>query len=222
MSTIYLLGDSTCSQKEASAFPETGWGMVFPSLIKPSWKVENLAYNGRSTKSFIDEGRFKVCLAGLMAGDYVLIQFGHNDNKEDEQRHTDPWTTYQGNLAYMAEKVLGKEATPILLSPIARRRFDALGRLQSTHGDYPRAMEALAETRGYLYLDMTGESEALVASLGDATSRELYLHLGPDESPNYPQGSQDDTHFNEKGAALMAKIVVRLLKQKAPSLPFLL
>lgn len=222
MNTVFLLGDSTCAQKEESAYPETGWGMVFPSLIKTTWRVENLAFNGRSTKSFIAEGRFKTCLASLNAGDYVMIQFGHNDSKDDEERHTDPWTTYQGNLAYMAEKVLGRKAKPILVSSIARRRFDEEGVLQSTHGEYPRAMQALSDSRGYLYLDMTGASQAMVSSLGPQKSKELYLHLKPGESPNYPQGSQDDTHFNEYGADVMAQLVIKLLGELSPKLPFLL
>lgn len=139
-----------------------------------------------------------------------MIQFGHNDSKEDDQRHTDPWTTYQGNLAFMAEQVRQKGAYPILLTPICRRRFTEEGVLVQTHGDYPSAMIALAKGRGYPLLDLTKETFQLFSQLGDQASKRLFLHLAPAEHPNYPEGAADDTHLNELGAAVIAKKVTEL------------
>jgi len=210
MRQLFLLGDSTCAEKEADKRPETGWGMMMQELVGPSFSVVNLALNGRSTKSFLQEGVFGKCHKALKAGDVVMIQFGHNDSKEDDQRHTDPWTTYQGNLAFMAEQVRQKGAYPILLTPICRRRFTEEGVLVQTHGDYPSAMIALAKGRGYPLLDLTKETFLLLSHLGAQASKRLFLHLAPAEHPNYPEGTADDTHLNELGAAVIAKKVTEL------------
>lgn len=210
MRQLFLLGDSTCAEKEADKRPETGWGMMIQELVGPTFTVVNLALNGRSTKSFLQEGVFGKCHKALKAGDVVMIQFGHNDSKEDDQRHTDPWTTYQGNLAFMAEQVRQKGAYPILLTPICRRRFTEEGVLVQTHGDYPSAMIALAKGRGYPLLDLTKETFLLLSHLGDQASKRLFLHLAPAEHPNYPEGAVDDTHLNELGAAVVAKKVTEL------------
>ncbi len=210
MRQLFLLGDSTCAEKEADKRPETGWGMMMQDLVGPSFTVVNLALNGRSTKSFLQEGVFEKCQQALNADDVVMIQFGHNDSKEDEERHTDPWTTYQGNLAYMAEQVIQKKAFPILLTPLCRRRFDDEGRLVQTHGEYPSAMIALAKGRGYPLLDLTKETQCLLTEQGVQGSKRLFLHLQPLEHSNYPNGVADDTHLNEWGAYVVAKRVADL------------
>ncbi|NBK22410.1 MAG: rhamnogalacturonan acetylesterase [Spirochaetia bacterium] len=216
MRQLFLLGDSTCAEKEADKRPETGWGMVMQPLLGTSFTVVNLALNGRSTKSFLQEGVFDRCLRALHADDVVMIQFGHNDSKEDEERHTDPWTTYQGNLAFMAEQVRQKGACPILLTPICRRRFDDDGVLVQTHGDYPSAMIALAKGRGYAVFDLTQETFQILTHLGAEASKQLFLHLKPLEHPNYPEGVADDTHLNEVGARVVARRVLRFLSQHTP------
>ncbi|MEA4859181.1 Rhamnogalacturonan acetylesterase RhgT [bioreactor metagenome] len=216
MRQLFLLGDSTCAEKEADKRPETGWGMGMQALVGTSFTVVNLALNGRSTKSFIQEGVFEKCLRALNADDVVMIQFGHNDSKEDEERHTDPWTTYQGNLAFMAEQVRQKGAYPILLTPICRRRFSVDGVLVQTHGDYPSAMRALAKGRGYAVFDLTQETFQILTHLGAEASKQLFLHLKPLEHPNYPEGVADDTHLNEVGARVVARRVFRFLSQHSP------
>lgn len=216
MRQLFLLGDSTCAEKEADKRPETGWGMVMQPLLGTSFTVVNLALNGRSTKSFLQEGVFDRCLRALHADDVVMIQFGHNDSKEDEERHTDPWTTYQGNLAFMAEQVRQKGACPILLTPICRRRFADDGVLVQTHGDYPSAMIALAKGRGYAVFDLTQETFQILTHLGAEASKQLFLHLKPLEHPNYPEGVADDTHLNEVGARVVARRVLRFLSQHTP------
>ncbi|MGE4453864.1 MAG: rhamnogalacturonan acetylesterase [Sphaerochaeta sp.] len=221
MSTIFLLGDSTCAQKDEDKRPETGWGMCFSHFIAPSWKVRNLARNGQSTKSFLEDGVFAQCLAEVRSGDYVFIQFGHNDSKEDEERHTDPWATYQGNLACMAESVISKRATPILLTPIARRRFLPDGRLQETHGEYPHAMQSLSQARGYACIDMSSLTFSLLQRMGEEASKKLFLHLIPGEHPNYPEGIRDDTHLSEKGAEVVCSLILNELRKQVPAFPFL-
>jgi lysophospholipase L1-like esterase len=221
MNRIFLLGDSTCADKSEDKHPETGWGMVLQQLVKKQWQVVNLAENGRSTKSFLEEGLFDRCLGQLSEGDWVFIQFGHNDSKDDEQRHTDPWTTYQGNLILMTDTVLEREAHPVLLTPICRRRFDEQGNLVQTHGDYPKAMISLAKSRNYPVLDMTKKTYQLLAYLGPKESKKLFLHLEKQEHPNYPDGAADDTHLNEWGANVVANLTLAQLRGLYPQIPFL-
>jgi lysophospholipase L1-like esterase len=190
-------------------------------LVKKPWQVVNLAENGRSTKSFLEEGLFDRCLGQLSEGDWVFIQFGHNDSKDDEQRHTDPWTTYQGNLILMTDTVLEREAHPVLLTPICRRRFDEQGNLVQTHGDYPKAMISLAKSRNYPVLDMTEKTYQLLAYLGPKESKKLFLHLEKQEHPNYPDGAADDTHLNEWGANVVANLTLAQLRGLYPQIPFL-
>ena len=218
--TIYLLGDSTCAEKDPSVWPETGWGMALQAFVRPDWKVKNLALDGRSTKSFLEEGSFSRCLMSLKEGDYVFIQFGHNDSKEDE-RHTDPFSTFQGNLAFMAEQTISKRAYPILLTPICRRRFSKQGNLVQTHGEYPEAIRSLAQSRAYQWFDMTKATYNLLSRLGPHASKRLFLRVEPEEHPNYPEGVVDDTHLNEEGAKVVASLLVQLLRQSGISFPFL-
>ena len=218
--TIFLLGDSTCAEKDPSVWPETGWGMALPAFVGPHWEVRNLALDGRSTKSFLEEGSFSRCHRELKENDYVFIQFGHNDNKEDE-RHTDPYSTFQENLVCMAQQVLAKHAHPLLVSPICRRRFSEDGNLVQTHGQYPDAMRSLAQRRGYLYIDMTLATYTLLSDLGPDGSKALFLHLMPGQHPNYPEGVADDTHLNEAGAKTIARLTLEQLRTLYPYLPFL-
>ncbi|ADY14485.1 rhamnogalacturonan acetylesterase [Sphaerochaeta globosa] len=221
MRQIFLLGDSTCAHKSDDKRPETGWGMALQPLVKKPWQILNLAQNGRSTKSFLDEGLFDCCLDQLTEGDWVFIQFGHNDSKEDEARHTDPWTTFQGNLLLMTDQVLARKAHPVLLTPICRRRFDERGNLVQTHGEYPMAILSLAESRGYAALDMTEKTFQLFNQLGPENSKMLFLHLKKGEHPNYPEGVADDTHLNEWGAQVIATLILSQLRDLYAFVPFL-
>ncbi len=213
MKSLFILGDSTAAHKDADKRPETGWGMMIADFLPDGWEVINLAKNGRSTKSFLQEGLFSLCIEQLKADDFVLIQFGHNDSKEDEPRHTEAYTTYLANLYDMAEAVLSKNAHVVLTTPICRRRFSGNGTLVQTHGEYPSAMMALAATRGYPLLDMTSRTFTLLSQLGSVDSKQLFLHLKSGEHPNYPEGIEDDTHLCEKGARRIAEMVFKGLKE---------
>ncbi len=118
MAKVFLLGDSTCAQKSPDVYPETGWGMCFGKHLAKGWTADNRAINGRSTKMFLDEGAFAACLSDLHGGDYGIIQFGHNENKMDEERHTEPWTSYSANLRYMAQSILQKGGHPVFPAAI--------------------------------------------------------------------------------------------------------
>lgn len=218
---MFLLGDSTCAPKDAGKRPETGWGMSFSRLVNEGWEVVNLARNGYSTKSFLDDGLFDLCLKDLAPGDWVLIQFGHNDSKPDGERHTEPWDGYVTNLGFMVEHVRSRQAHVVLLTPICRRLFKD-GHLVQTHGSYPEAMLSLRSKLNVPVLDLTSETFRLLSELGCEGSRRLFLQLKPGQSPNYPGGIEDNTHLNEWGAEVVARLVVSFLNKLPDTPPFVI
>ena len=155
--TIHLCGDSTMAEKDLSkGNPERGWGMMFQNFLDEGATVVNYAQNGRSTKSFIDRGLWDKVYNAIRPGDYVFIEFGHNDSKEDDpERYAAPWGAYQDNLRRFIDETREKGGTPVLLTPVARRWFED-GKLdRECHGDYPAAMKAVAEEKGVILIDMT-------------------------------------------------------------------
>lgn len=205
---IYLAGDSTLAQKTSDKRPETGWGEYLESQFDNSKiRIDNHAQNGRSTKSFIDEGRWQAIIDRLRKGDYVFIEFGHNDEKtEDPKRYAAARTDYRNNLIKFVTEVSGKNAFPVLLTPVVRRRFNEKGEFFDTHGEYPAVVREVAAEYKVPLIDMQRKSEALVRSLGVEDSRKLFLILKPREHPNYPNGLDDNTHFSAFGAAQMARL----------------
>ncbi|WP_036602003.1 pectinesterase family protein [Olivibacter sitiensis] len=217
---VWVVGDSTMAIKAANKYPETGWGVPFANYFDDRVRVENKAMNGRSTKSFIDEGRWQYVCENLKQGDYVFIQFGHNDEKMDKPEVGTSLHEYQYNLSFMIGQVRDKGAFPILLTPIARRNF-VNGRLQDTHRDYPKAMKQVADSLDVPLIDMTAMSSEFLSSLGADASKELFLHLEPGDK-NYPEGVADDTHLNEAGAKAIADLVVDGLRSNGiPLVAFL-
>ena len=204
---IYLIGDSTCAEKEVNAYPETGWGMPFAHFFDEPIKVDNRAKNGRSTKSFMDEGRWEAVHKTLNSGDYVFIQFGHNDEVPSKVgRYTTP-EEFQANLRRYVMDTREKGALPVLLTPVSRRSFEN-GELVDTHEHYAQLVREVAQSNDVPLIDMTTLSMELVRNLGETESKWLYHHLDAGEHPNYPQGKSDDTHFNELGARKMAQLVL--------------
>lgn len=205
---VYLIGDSTIADKEPRAFPETGWGMPFTYFFDSSVVVDNRAKNGRSTRTFISENLWKPIAADLKEGDYVFIQFGHNDeSKEKTDRYTSP-EDYRKNLLRFIKESRDKKAIPVLLTPVARRKFDKEGKVVETHEEYSRlAREVAAEAKVPL-IDLDEKSKELYQQFGEENSRLLFLQLKPGEHPNYPDGKEDNTHFSELGARKIAQIVL--------------
>lgn len=206
--TIYIAGDSTAEIKEENEYPESGWGEYLSDFFNESVKIENHAMGGRSTKSFLDQNRLDPILEEIQEGDYLLIQFGHNDQKiEDPERYTDPYTTYQQNLKKFIHKIRKKNATPILLTPISRRVFKDREIDPSSLGDYPTAMRKVAYEENVKLIDMHQLSIEFLNQVGEEDSKEFFLHLGENEYINYPDGLEDNTHFSEKGAKRFAYMI---------------
>ncbi|MEU2746467.1 rhamnogalacturonan acetylesterase [Streptomyces collinus] len=202
--TLYIAGDSTAAQKYQDAAPETGWGMAIPFFLQSSrLAVSNHAVNGRSSKSFVDEGRLKQILSVIRPGDLLLVQFGHNDEKrEDPTRYTEPWSTYQEYLRMYLDGARARGARPVLATSVERRRFDAAGKALPTHGEYPAAMRALAAEERVALLDIQALSLALWHRLGVEETKKYF---------NWTATEQDNTHFNPPGAIEVARLVAREL-----------
>ncbi|MDD6051837.1 MAG: pectinesterase family protein [Clostridiales bacterium] len=207
--TWFLCGDSTMADYAPCFAPMTGWGQALKDLVDDAF-VENCAVCGRSSKSFVAEKRLGFVELCLRKGDKLFIQFGHNDEKEDIERATQPWVTYPEYLGMYIDAARAQGAEPILLTPIARRHFDENGCLKHTHGDYPAAMRNLATHRNVRLLDMEKATEALLASLGAEGSKALF-NWQEKGHPNYPDGVQDNTHLSDTGAMRLAQLALDLL-----------
>ncbi|WP_020528369.1 rhamnogalacturonan acetylesterase [Flexithrix dorotheae] len=209
---IYLIGDSTCADKNPEAFPEMGWGTPFKTFFNASVHIENRAKNGRSTKSFLEEGRWDDVLSTLKKDDYVFIQFGHNDEvKSKVGRYTTP-EEFKTNLKKYVKDSQEKKANPILLTPVSRRSFEN-GELTDTHQQYAQLVREVAQEEQVPLIDMTRKSMDLLEKWGVQKSELLFHHLSPGEHPNYPNGRKDNTHFNELGARKMAQLVLQGVRE---------
>ncbi|TCJ14222.1 rhamnogalacturonan acetylesterase [Flaviaesturariibacter flavus] len=206
---VYLVGDSTCANKEVRAYPETGWGMPFANFFDSTVEVDNRAKNGRSTRTFISEGLWQPVADNLQAGDYVFIQFGHNDeSKEKTDRYTTP-EQYTANILRFIAETRAKKAVPVLLTPVSRRKFDNDGNAVETHEEYAPLVRRIAQEQGIAFIDADEKTKALYQQFGPEYSKLLFLQLEKGEHPNYPDGKNDNTHFNELGARKVAQIILQ-------------
>ncbi|HEX9615741.1 MAG TPA: rhamnogalacturonan acetylesterase [Bacteroidota bacterium] len=212
--TVYLAGDSTMAEKQAKQRPETGWGERLQQYFDAETvHVENHAKGGRSTRTFIEEGRWQAIIDSLKEGDFVFIQFGHNDQaKTKVERYTSP-EDYRTNLIRFVGDVRLKKGHPVLMTPVMRRRFNEQGKFYDTHGVYPEIVREVARDQNVPLIDMHRKTEALIKTLGEQESMKLFVHLKPNEHPNYPEGKEDNTHYSEYGAEETAKLAVEGIKE---------
>lgn len=190
--TIHMIGDSTMADKARPDHPERGWGQLFPEFVKSPAKVANHALNGRSTKSFINEGRWEIALASMKPGDWLIIQFGHNDQKEDQPKlHTTPDGTYRENLHRFIREARQKSVNPILATSVVRRRWDESGKFFSSLGDYPAATRAVAAEEKVPLLELHDLTFKMESEAGQEGSKRFHF-------------TGDDTHFSETGARSVA------------------
>ena len=211
---IYGIGDSTMANKvKPDENPERGWGQMLPLFLNDKVAFENRAVNGRSTRSFIDQKLWDAVYKWLKPGDFVFIQFGHNDAKVDDSlRYTNPHTAYRHNLIRFVTETREKGATPVLFSSIVRRNFNEKGVFISTHGDYTMEARLVAQEYKVPFVDLEYYSELLEQSYGPEKSKQLHLYYKSGEIPYYKEDKADDTHLNVKGATKIAEIVVSQLK----------
>ena len=212
--TLYTIGDSTmANKKDPERNPEHGWAQVLQPFFTDDIVVVNKAVNGRSTKSFINEKRWDSIYKELKKGDYVFIQFGHNDEKiEDSSRYTNPHTAYRYNLIRFVKESREKGAIPILLTSIARRNFNEKGVLVPTHGDYPLETRLIAQEYKVSFIDLEYFTETLEQFYGPEKSKQLHLHFKAGENAYYDKDKVDDTHLSLLGAKIIAQIVINQIK----------
>ena len=214
---IFLAGDSTISVKETKAYPETGWGMPFVHFWDSTVTIVNKAKNGRSTRTFISEGLWQSIYHEMSEGDYVFIQFGHNDEaKEKADRYTTP-DEYKANLARFVNEARSKKAYPVLFTPVSRRKFKE-GKAIETHEEYSKLVKDVAASLDVPLVDLDAKSRELYQQFGEENSKLLFLQLQASEHPNYPEGKVDNTHFSELGARKVAQLVLSEIKTISPDL----
>lgn len=247
--TIFTIGDSTMANKKLEGEnPERGWGQMLSRYFTDDITIDNHAVNGRSSKSFIDEGRWDAVLSKIQKGDYVFIQFGHNDEKDDPNRHTDPGTTFDANLKKFVEDTRAKEGIPVLFNSIVRRNFgkadgkavanaikqddirngidpkapkDSIeegATLIDTHGAYLISPKNVAKELNVTFIDLNSLTHKLVEGMGPQKSKELYLWVEPKTVPALPNGREDNTHLNVHGASVIAEMTVKAVAEAIPEL----
>lgn len=211
--TLFLIGDSTMADKPPGDHPERGWGQVLPRFFDAAVRIENHARNGRSTRSFLAEDRWRPVLEALRPGDHVIIQFGHNDqSREKTDRYTPP-EDYRANIVRFVREARERGGIPVLATSIVRRRFTEAGEFFDVHGVYPAIVRDVAAELEVPLLDMHRSSADLLRSLGPEGSKHLFLNVPPGVYSTLPEGKKDDTHFSEQGALRMAELAVGAMRQ---------
>lgn len=213
--SIYLAGDSTCADNDILTYPSAGWGQMLHLFVDNTIQIHNHAMNGRSSKSFVEEGRLDAIEQQIKKGDVLLIQFGHNDQKEVMDRHTEPFSSYQQYLKKYIQVARKKSAIPILITSLYRRYFDEnsrLKRVEEVHGHYPKAMIQLGLSENVPVIDLCEKSRVWLNDLGDEASKQYFMHYKAGLFPNYKAGIFDNTHLNFSGAVQVASIIVKELE----------
>jgi lysophospholipase L1-like esterase len=210
--TVWMIGDSTMADKTATQFPETGWGTPFSYHFDASISVQNQARDGFSTQMFIEKGCWQSIFKNLKKDDYIFIQFGHNDESEQWPERYTPPEQFKLNLIKFITDARSKIALPILITPVARRKFNDSGNAVETHPLYSGLVTSVATEYNVPMIDLDGKSMQLLDQLGREASKSLYLILKPGQYSNYPSGIADNTHFNEYGAQEIAQIVLEQIQ----------
>ena len=212
---IFYVGDSSCAQNNITTFPLTGIGQGLELYVKKEIKIHNHAANGRSTKSFIDQGRLDVIENEIRTGDFLFIQFGHNDEKEsDKSRYTTPFGTFKENLKKFIDVARNAGAVPVLITPLERRCFEDAWKLGAgTHSDYVAGMKQVAEEENVALIDLYTKSRAKMEEAGAVETTKWFMHLAKGEYPAYPEGKVDNTHLKPEGARIFAGLVAEGLKE---------
>ncbi len=215
MATIYWAGDSTVQYNDIRTYPQTGIGQVMHLFLKPEHMVSNHAKNGRSTKSFLEEGRFESICAQMKEGDFLFVQFGHNDEKSnDPTRYTVPQGTFAENLRIFIREARKKKATPVLITPLERRLFDEDDRLiESAHADYVEAIKMVGEEERVAVIDLWAKSRAAIQKAGFVETRKWFVHVPEGIYPAFPEGKTDNTHLQYRGAVTFAGLIAEGLEE---------
>jgi lysophospholipase L1-like esterase len=212
---LYLAGDSTVMTYKSgyNLYPQQGWGGRLGDYFTTGVTISNKAIGGRSSKSFVDEGRLTDILNQILPGDYLFIQFAHNDGSTDPAKHTDPYTTFKTYLAMYIDGAVQHGAIPVLVTPMGRRNYDSTGKFINDFTDRCTAMKQLATEKSCKLIDLNTKSIAFYNGIGAAATGDVFLWLKAGEYPNFPNGVSDNTHFQEYGAGQLARLVVQGIRE---------
>ncbi len=209
--TVYIAGNSTVTDQKYE--PWAAWGQMLPCFFKPGKiSVANHAESGEALKSFIAENRLKKILAEIKPGDYLFIQFGHNDQKPENSEYVEPFTGYKELLKLFITEVRKHDAIPVLVTPVLRRKFDDNGKIINTHGDYPEAMRQTATEENVPLVDLHKMSKILYEAAGTEGSKKIFVHYPPGTFPGQNEEYKDNSHFSNYGAYELARCVVEGIK----------
>ena len=209
--SIFLAGNSTVTDQKAE--PWAAWGQMLPRFFQPQKVVVvNHAESGETLKSFIGENRLMKLMTTIKSGDYLLIQFAHNDQKPQNSTYVEPFTGYKEYLKVFIKQAREKGANPVLVTPMHRRKFDENGKIINTHGDYPEAMRQVADEEKVPLIDLCKMSRILFETLGEEGTIHTFVHYPAGTFPGQDEALKDDTHFNDYGAYELAKCVVEGIK----------
>ena len=219
MVKLFLMGDSTMKKNNYYSYPQTGWGQGLELFVKEGVQIVNYAENGRSTKSFIDEGRFERILNEISKGDYVICSFGHNDEKmNDPSRYTQPYGSYTDNLRYFKLEIEKRGGKIVFATSITRHKFNQKGECINSHGEYPQAMLDFCLKNKCTCIDMNKYTRELYTKLGEEETKKFHMIFPPNTFSNYMEGKDDHSHLVHYGAVRIAYIFVEELSKTNDSL----
>ena len=204
--TIFLAGNSTVVDEAEE--PWCGWGQIFPSFFTSDIAIANYAESGEAANTFVATKRFAKLLSKMRKGDYLFIEFGHNDQKQKGEGKG-PYTSYKSDLKYLADKTREKGAVPVLVTSMHRRFFDDNGKVKNTHGDYPDAVRQLAKEEKITLIDLNNMSATLYEAWGVEGSKRAFVHYPAGTFPNQKEPLADNTHFNPYGGTEIAKCILK-------------
>lgn len=207
--TVFLCGNSTVVDQGKE--PWASWGQMFPRWFD-GLSIANYAESGLTATSFMAQNRLQKILSVIKEGDYVICEFGHNDEKE-KGPGTGAWYHYTVALKKFVDMVRAKKGNIIFCTPTQRRFFDAEGKIKNTHGDFPAAMKAVAERENVPLIDLSAETKTLFETMGTEDSKRLLVHYPMGTFPWQEKKFSDNTHFNPFGAYEVSKLVVMGLKR---------
>lgn len=215
MNRIFWAGDSTVQTNDCTTYPQNGIGQVFPIFIREEYSVCNHAKNGRSTKSFMDEGRLEAIKEQMGEGDFLFIQFGHNDEKiNDPSRYTEPHSSFVDNLGSFIQAAREKKAYPVLITPLERRCFvDETHLGPGEHLEYVKGMQEAAAKYQVPLVDLYAKSRRELERVGEERSRGWYMYFPAGYYPEHPAESRDNTHLRHDGAAHFAGLIAEGLRE---------
>ncbi len=213
--TIFLAGNSTVTDQENE--PWASWGQMFPNFLKPEVVVANYAESGETLLAFKRENRLRKILSQMKTGDYLFMEFAHNDQKPGGN-HLDAMTTYKDELRYYIAEARKKGGKPVLVTSTNRRRFDENGKIINMLEEFPEAMRQLAKEENIPLIDLNAMSKTLYETLGVENSKKAFVHYPANSYPGQDKPLADDTHFNPYGAYELAKCVTQAALQTIPDL----